>query len=583
MGRRIREFSEEDNAVSASLGDVLLFTTMCIVGLPVDVHVKDGSVYSGIFHTACVENGYGIVLKRARMTKKGNRAANVANGVLVETLVVLSEDLVQVVVKGVLLPADGVAGNVAEDDIGAISGTVSSLECAEMEIKLRKPNKSNVERKQISQTRSSVKIENGSAGGLTATLMHHLGNAPEGENGKSDGIYLVKKEEASSVQVNERQVGDGRSQGKQGDHEEKSEFQMEETTHEVQGSGSSLDACLIQSNAIGEIQAKMASKLLPNGAPRDSSAPSLVRLDNQCQERQSSDDIPYSDTISSCVSTSVTSVADISSESHLISLSIPTEMVPSKNPGSNITAKEFKLNPGAKIFCPSFTNHRLTPLAAPTVASVTYIPDNCPVVPITAPQPEVEISPFTSRPSLPVKFVPYGNLMVANGGSDSHYPQPVRIIEPYFFLIPYTSFGHVGSRQQPVRYAGQYHSVQTGPAYIHPNSQNVMVGRLGGQLVYWHPVSHDVTQAPSCRKCSSSSIAVVCDSTFYSHRTAALCSAEPHPPYTTVMSCYTSYSSPRNYWFLWHQVSVNIFVYCHLKKFSFPPKFWLIVKLRIKF
>lgn len=44
---------------SSSLSEALLFATMCIIGLPVDVHVKDGSVYSGIFYTACVEKDYG--------------------------------------------------------------------------------------------------------------------------------------------------------------------------------------------------------------------------------------------------------------------------------------------------------------------------------------------------------------------------------------------------------------------------------------------------------------------------------------------------------------------------------------------
>lgn len=49
----------EENGVDATLSDALLFTTMCIIGLPVDVYVKDGSVYSGIFHTACVDDDYG--------------------------------------------------------------------------------------------------------------------------------------------------------------------------------------------------------------------------------------------------------------------------------------------------------------------------------------------------------------------------------------------------------------------------------------------------------------------------------------------------------------------------------------------
>lgn len=51
--------AEEENGVGATLRDALLFTTMCIVGLPVNVYIKDGGVYSGIFHTACVDDEYG--------------------------------------------------------------------------------------------------------------------------------------------------------------------------------------------------------------------------------------------------------------------------------------------------------------------------------------------------------------------------------------------------------------------------------------------------------------------------------------------------------------------------------------------
>lgn len=42
-----------------SLSDAMLVFTMNIIGLPVDVHVKDGSVYSGIFYTASVEDRFG--------------------------------------------------------------------------------------------------------------------------------------------------------------------------------------------------------------------------------------------------------------------------------------------------------------------------------------------------------------------------------------------------------------------------------------------------------------------------------------------------------------------------------------------
>lgn len=59
MGCRNREFTDDETVSSSSLSEALLFATMCIIGLPVDVHVKDGSVYSGIFYTASVENEYG--------------------------------------------------------------------------------------------------------------------------------------------------------------------------------------------------------------------------------------------------------------------------------------------------------------------------------------------------------------------------------------------------------------------------------------------------------------------------------------------------------------------------------------------
>jgi len=64
MGCRNRDsFAENHSSPSCdSLSEALLFTTMCIVGLPVDVHVKDGSVYSGIFHTTSAHADYGPLL-----------------------------------------------------------------------------------------------------------------------------------------------------------------------------------------------------------------------------------------------------------------------------------------------------------------------------------------------------------------------------------------------------------------------------------------------------------------------------------------------------------------------------------------
>ena len=50
---------EEQNGASTSANNALVFITMSIIGFPVDVHVKDGSIYSGTFHTASIDDAYG--------------------------------------------------------------------------------------------------------------------------------------------------------------------------------------------------------------------------------------------------------------------------------------------------------------------------------------------------------------------------------------------------------------------------------------------------------------------------------------------------------------------------------------------
>ena len=46
-------------AAAPSLAEALLLATVCMVGLPVEVQVRDGSAYAGVLHTACVDDGYG--------------------------------------------------------------------------------------------------------------------------------------------------------------------------------------------------------------------------------------------------------------------------------------------------------------------------------------------------------------------------------------------------------------------------------------------------------------------------------------------------------------------------------------------
>ncbi|RVW40194.1 Transposon TX1 uncharacterized 149 kDa protein [Vitis vinifera] len=190
MGARAREFS--DDGVSPSLSEALVFATMCIIGLPVEVHVKDGSVYSGILHTACLGKDYGafsdpisdllnwfefclgIILKKARMIKKGKLEANVAHGGMVETLVILTGDLVQVVAKAFQLSDDDIVRNITGEDTEAVASTIPSFECLGTEAKMLKPSNAAVHKKQINNTSyvSPVFLDwgtvdsRGSAGGI---------------------------------------------------------------------------------------------------------------------------------------------------------------------------------------------------------------------------------------------------------------------------------------------------------------------------------------------------------------------------------------------------------------------------------
>ncbi|XP_076890241.1 uncharacterized protein LOC143541250 isoform X2 [Bidens hawaiensis] len=364
MGCRNQEqqHSRSSSSSSSIVNDALLLTTMCLIGLSVDVHIKDGSVYSGIFHTACVEHRYAIVLKRAKMMKKGSCNSNVANEEVIPTLIIQSEDLVQ----KVIIPADGVAGHGTGDETGAVACSFSSNGT---ESNKTMTSKSTVGQPYINQTRRASGTENGFANGFTPENSIHSTNALEAKD--TDAKDSTKKEECLKDPDNSRKIGNHTSS------------------------------------------------------------------------------------------------------------STPSDTVTTKISNSNRTTKEFKLNPGAKIFSPSFPNKRSsTPQVMVTGANLVYNADSHPSDPVAGPQPEVEISSFATR-SVPVKFVPYG-------GNDVPHPPPV--------------VGYMTNRSQPVRYGPYHPAVQTAPTYVQPNSQNVMVGRLG-PVVYVHPVSQDVV--PSTNSFSS--------------------------------------------------------------------------------
>ncbi|GMJ10330.1 hypothetical protein HRI_004702200 [Hibiscus trionum] len=520
------ELKNRVEEVNDSMNEALLLATMCIIGLPVDVHLKDASVYSGTFHTASVEKEYGIVLKKAKLTKKGRCATNVANGSVVETLVILAGDLVQVVAKGVLLPFDGCAGNTAH-----VNGEAAFeiLPSANPLNETKKFNKSTMDKRKSNKKRNYVQNESGSADCLLPTkagkehecrklLPYSMGNTKEVAYQKRDGTNIEKGEDASDAIIAGRQVGDDRSLLLQDEYDQKFEVQVEESDKEVWHSVSSNESSIVDTlkpvKPVEEGKTGMSIKLLQTGTSED--APLDDKLDNQCCERPTATDI-HKDHVCSGVSTSSpvmdvsleiescqssfaaptptatdihqdpvcsgisssTLAADVSPESCQSSFAGPTPLRPPQSSESNKNSREFQLNPGAKVFSPYFATaiSAASPMV-PTVANVSYMPGNSPMITVAGSQPEVEMGTFAAHSSAPSKFVSYGNITAANGVSSTQFSQHI--------------VGHMGGRTQPLRYAGQYHPVQATPAYINPNSQAVMFGRLG-QLICV-PVSHDLVQ-----------------------------------------------------------------------------------------
>ncbi|XP_048323415.1 uncharacterized protein LOC125420685 isoform X3 [Ziziphus jujuba] len=252
-----------------------------------------------------------------------------------------------------------------------------------------------------------------------------VGNSVEVEHGKKDRTNLEKIKEASEAANNRRQFGHDGSKGEQIGFREKVGLQKEEREESAdkgQGSSSSLDTCITQIKSIKERPMKMASKLLISEVS-SFHAPVSVKMSNQCSERPTSADTPPL-AVSSGVSTSLNPALDVTSESCNSLVVTSTDTVSSHGSDSYKTAKEFKLNPGAKIFSPSFTNTISATPAVPSVASMGYIPSTSPAVPVAAGQPEVGMGPFASHSSLPVKVVPYGNFTTGNGGTGSQFSQP---------------------------------------------------------------------------------------------------------------------------------------------------------------
>jgi hypothetical protein len=139
---------------------------------------------------------------------------------------------------------------------------------------------------------------------------------------------------------------------------------------------------------------------------------------------------------------------------------------------SKTNAKEFKLNPCAKVFSPSFASSRQAHAAAPPVNS-NYISHCAPEVPTGIPVYEPKSAPGVSSLSNKIHC---SNLSPANYAISPQYVQSV--------------VGHNASRLDPARIGTPYHPMQMGASYNSPSPQHVMTGKFS-PVVYVHPISQD--------------------------------------------------------------------------------------------
>ncbi|XP_027335060.1 polyadenylate-binding protein-interacting protein 3-like [Abrus precatorius] len=100
--------------------DRLVYLTTCLIGQQVEVQVKNGSIYSGIFHATNTDKDFGIILKMACLTKDGSFQGQRSGVEFVskapsKTLIIPANDLVQVIAKNVAVSRDGLSSESHHD------------------------------------------------------------------------------------------------------------------------------------------------------------------------------------------------------------------------------------------------------------------------------------------------------------------------------------------------------------------------------------------------------------------------------------------------------------------------------------
>ncbi|KAH0925909.1 hypothetical protein HID58_018165 [Brassica napus] len=103
-GMKVTENGGKAGSVDTPSRDPFVYLTTCKIGHHVEVQLKNGSVYSGIFHAADVENNFGIILKMASLIREGSVRGMKPRAPLVskppsKVFIIPADEVVQVIAK----------------------------------------------------------------------------------------------------------------------------------------------------------------------------------------------------------------------------------------------------------------------------------------------------------------------------------------------------------------------------------------------------------------------------------------------------------------------------------------------------
>ncbi|KAI4388361.1 hypothetical protein MLD38_000695 [Melastoma candidum] len=431
-----------------------------------------------------------------------------------------SGDLVQVVAKGEGIPAFGIGGNSDNNGSGSSYGTMAASHAAAKggkNVQGFTICKKDPFHKSVSAVQSDDELVNGINDMAAKHVKQTNNNIPKEEikifpnaigvifpeEIKTDQMIL--DQEASSIPQIERNVQDVKVQREDAGCCGVSDANSD-STDTACGNGNS--SASDDSRLVSVKPVKGMNSAGQHGGDHDTTA-GINSDQGTCHRPISSDGATNSTTSALCSAPS----ADTSFDPCRSSTASPVDKVHFQPIEANKIAKGSKLNPGAKIFSPSYVPTLATsPPLVQDAGGINYIPGSSPLLPVTV-QSDVGMGTFIPQAALPNKVFPYSDLSSGNGDSNA-LPQPV--------------VGNLGSRTPLLRYGGQQQAIQTGSPYVNPNSQAVMVGRLG-QLVYM-PVSQDlVHSAAAVSPVFTHPLTAMNQMQFPKHQGTVAPQALPHP------------------------------------------------------